>query len=423
MKKAIKTICFFIALFFSVPGAVGQDNLTLVLKNGSQYKGFVSRQQPGKNLSFTSSDANIYLPDSMVTSITDIEVPIATLSPEWVKWAEENDAFKGEGDKRTLTLSNITGPGNNISQVRVIERGAKTRYIDLSPKIYKIRWEDIEVIRGERRPKLLLSGVDRRYLLDSNKTYEGQYIEEVPGKTVSLLTPEGIIQVVNTSEIVKDTRVKLNPNQSLLEQSDLIDVVTLKDDATPLRGIIFERNYSKTGSKKDSYFCLLNEKGEIVTCLNSDVVEYGKEKNPGYKPLTDLVLGKDQGAVNRMVETLRPVREKDGVLYVPIDSLNICLNREHNQRISAEFSVDNSSAHQFRLVKLMKYVDKKAKKEYYGFTYESLHKSGLIPSEVATTVNGVSGMVFTIPSPTSGYYIVFDPISNKALPFKIEDAK
>ena len=44
--------------------------------------------------------------------------------------------------------------------------------------------------------------------------YEGQYVEEVPGETMSLLRDNGVIEVFNTEEVMKDNRFKINPNQA-----------------------------------------------------------------------------------------------------------------------------------------------------------------------------------------------------------------
>ena len=80
----------------------------LLLKNGSELEGYISVQRPGENFTFTTERAVIYLLNKdLKESIVDHEVNIKQLSPEWIKWAENNDAFEGLGDNRTLKLSDI----------------------------------------------------------------------------------------------------------------------------------------------------------------------------------------------------------------------------------------------------------------------------------------------------------------------------
>lgn len=223
--KVIKALLFGFALIAGLANASAQDNLTVVLKDGTELTGYISRQRPGENFTFSTSKAVVLLPNKDVKSIVDNEVKFNSLSPEWQKWAEENDAFDGVRNNRSLLLSDIITNKGAINRVRVLEKGAKVRYLELTPNTYSLSWDTIEVVRAEKRPKLLLSGINRRYKLASGMEYEGQYVEEVPGETMSLLRDNGMIEVFNTEEVMKDNRFKINPNQSLLEQSDLIDIV------------------------------------------------------------------------------------------------------------------------------------------------------------------------------------------------------
>lgn len=60
-----------------------------------------------QNFSFTAEQAIIFMPGKDTKSIVDHDINIKHLSPTWIKWAEENDAFIGIGDNRILTQSDI----------------------------------------------------------------------------------------------------------------------------------------------------------------------------------------------------------------------------------------------------------------------------------------------------------------------------
>lgn len=416
--KVTKAFLFGFALIAGLATASAQDNLTVVLKDGTELTGYISRQRPGENFTFSTSKAIVLLPNSDVKSIVDNEVKIGSLSPEWQEWAEENDAFDGIGNNRTLLLSEIITNKGSINRVRVLEKGAKVRYLELSPNTYSLNWDTIEVLRADKRPKLLLSGINRRYKLASGMEYEGQYVEEVPGETMSLLRDNGVIEVFNTEEVLKDIRFKINPNQTLLEQSYLIDIVQMKNGSTH-RGVIFERNYSESDEITNDYLLIQLDNGTTMSLNLADIIEYSKEKNPAYKPVTDIELADGEAAINRNIGTLISTDEVSGIVTVDTDSLKITIPSNIPQSITAEFSMDNAKAQQLKLIRIRKYQDKKGKSIYYGFTFEDMVKNAVLPKSVETSVNGISKLEYTLPNGGSGIYGVYDPLTNKIIIFKI----
>lgn len=409
---------FGLALVAGLATASAQDNLTVVLKDGTELTGYISRQRPGENFTFTTSRATVLLPHNDVKSIIDSDVRVSSLSPEWREWADKNDAYDGMGDSRTLTLSDIITTNGSINRVRILEKGAKVRYLELTPNSFSLPWDTIEVVKADKRPKLMLSGVNRRYKLASGMEYEGQYVEEVPGQTMSLLRDNGVVEVFNTEDVMKDNRFKINPNQTLLEQSDLIDIVQLKNGGTH-RGVIFERNYSDSDEITNDYLLIQLENGSTMSINLADIVEYRKEKNPQYRPLTDIVLADNQAAINRNVIRWQPTKEVSGIVTVDTDSLSLNITPGSHQVITAEFHMDNAKAQQLKLIRIRKYQDKKAKSHYYGFTFEDMVKNAILPKSVETSVNGISKIEYTIPTGATGIYGVYDPLTNKIVIFKI----
>lgn len=416
--KATKVLLFGFALIAGLATASAQDNLTVVLKDGTELTGYISRQRPGEDFTFTTSKATVLLPSKDVQSIVDSDVKISSLPSEWKEWAEKNDAYDEIGNTRTLLLSDIITHNGSINRVRILEKGAKVRYLELSPNTYSLNWDTIEVVKANKRPKLMLSGVNRRYKLASGMEYEGQYVEEVPGQTMSLLRDNGVVEVFNTEEVMKDNRFKINPNQTLLEQSDLIDIVQLKNGGTH-RGVIFERNYSDSDEITNDYLLIQLESGSTMSINLADIVEYRKERNPKYKPITDIVLEEGQAAINRNIVSLFPTKEIAGIVTIDMDSLKLNISSENPQIIFAEFQMDNAKAQQLKLIKIRKYYDKKAKSNYYGFTFEDMVKNSILPKSVETSINGISKIEYAVPTGATGIYGVYVPLTNKVAIFKI----
>lgn len=428
MKIKILFITLFLLSCFDPIQA--QNNLKVVLKDGSELVGYISRQRPGEDFTFTTSKATIILPSQKVKSMVDNDVKYDLLSEEWKKWADENDVISGVGNNRTITLSDVITDKGTISKVRILEKGAKIKYLELSPNSYSLSWDTLSVVKCEHRPKLLLSGIDRKYKIKSGMEYEGQYVEEIPGITLSLYRKNGVIDVFNTIDVVKDNRIKINPNQTLLEQSDLIDIVMLKNGSS-YQGIIFERNYfgyddldsiPKNNHKliQHDYLLIQLENESRVSINLSDIAEYRKEPNPKYNPVTDILLSEGDFFVNRNKAKIQEAKEENKLIIVSTDTISVEIEKgSTNTTISIESKFPNPMEYQqYKLVKANKYLDKKVKNYYYAFTYEDLVKTIVLPFKAETSVNGTTKIDFNIVTP--GIYVFYNPSTKQSVIFKVK---
>lgn len=277
-------LCVYALAAFAA-NATASDALTVVLKNGSELTGFISRQRPGEKFTFSSSKSIMALPGKDIFSIRYVEHPEDSLPADWKKWADENDAYVTDGGRRTLVLSEIITKSGTVKQVRILEKGVRVRYLSFSPQVFSLGWDSIESVKADKRPKLLISGVNRRYILASGEEYEGQYLGEIPGKTLSILLDNGIIEVLDSEEVVTDRCIKLNPLQSLYEQSMLVDIIITKD-STCHTGIVYERNYPAGNSSDKDHLLLQLGDGSTERINLDEIDEYLKEKNPGYREMT-----------------------------------------------------------------------------------------------------------------------------------------
>ena len=209
--------------------ANAQSVQTLVLNNGSEMEGYIAAQRPGVDFTFNSDRATIYLVPEEVKTITDRDILITELDDAWKTWAEDNDAYIGIGDNRIFRLSDIEkSDGSIIKGVRVLERGSRIKYVEITKSSYTLKWSNITLVKNAKRSRTQLSGIDRVYKLNDNREFIGQYVEEIPGKTVCLYNDNGFVEVITLDKVVKDSRVAINNNQTIFEKSEYLDVVIKK---------------------------------------------------------------------------------------------------------------------------------------------------------------------------------------------------
>ena len=414
----LKGILFIVCLLQGVVALNATIVQKLVLKSGSELEGYISKQRPGSNFTFVAEKAVIYMPGTEVKNIFDNEIKIKDLSPAWIKWAEKNDAFKGSGEDRVLTLSNIVTGNKTINRVRILEKGAKIKYLEMSDNLYSLDWDTIEVVRVNKRVKTALSGINRVYKLKNGTEYEGQYVEEVPGKTLSLYSNSGVVEVFNTNEVVKYSMKKVNPNQSLFEQSELLDILQLKDNAVKT-GIVIEQNFDER-SPVDNYLLIQTVGGTTESVKLADIIEYRKEVNPQYTPLYDVLLDKGELVINRQPINEMKVKESDGYIILPQDTGAVVITKtspETEVIIEARFQNDDAT-HTLEIVRVKDIKDRKDRHLFWGFTYEDIVKTQVQPKSVQTSVNQTTKFIYLFDR--TGLYVIYNPKEKSAIPFIIK---
>lgn len=416
MKIKNLLLAAFLCSFVSVSA---QDNLRLFLKDGSELIGYISRQRPGENFTFTTNRAIISLNNDNVKSILDSNVKVKDLSKEWAQWAKENNAIINSGDNAYIVLSNIVTNNGSINGVRILEKGVRVKYLEIKSNAYTLSWDTIEVIKVDQRPQLQISGINRKYKLKSGMEYEGEYAGEIPGQTLSLYQNNGVIFVFNRDDVLKDNRYKINPNQGLFEQSDLLDIVQLQN-GNLLKGIIIERNYSEVDTITSDYLLLQSENGNIQSIKLADILEYRKEPNPSYKPLTDVELSVGEYMINRNRVNTQKTKEVDNIVSMDIDSINtIIQTKDSTTEITIETKfADNAEIMQLKLVKIKKYNIKKEKSSINGVSYEDIVKEAIQQKKIETSINNITKITYQIKG--KGVYALYNPANKNAIVFKVE---
>ncbi len=434
MKK-IFLLVISVFTFSQVDAVVVQK---VYLKNGSVLNGYIQTQDKKDNITFRSESAIICVSGKNATT-TERVYKIGDLDKKWIEWAEKNDAFNGIGDSRTLTLNEVIFNHSNSSEsndsvaieddsgmfenefklshpsvikVKVLEKGLKIRYLELTPNTYNFSWNDIESVKADRREKTMLSGIDRVYQLKNGQVVRGQYAGE-SYNTLSLYTNNGMVETFDIENVTKYFYKPFNPGQDIIEQSELVDIVRTKNNGI-FRGIIVERNFLEG----NNYLVIQQQSGISQMLKFADIVEYSKEENPDYKPKQDILLKDGDVVINRVATDSVEVK-KDGAVAV-LDSINhnvVIPKQGYKTKIAVEFfNPKHMSSDNLILVKVDKSQVKK--RTVYSFSTDIfvMKKFPVLGSE--TSVNHTTRIEYEVEG--QGVFALYDPENKKAMPFIVK---
>lgn len=447
MKKLL--ISFVLALSCALAQAAVVQ--TVYLKNGTVLHGYIQQQDKKDNITFRSEHAVICITDRGTStpefSIEKREYRWAELDNKWQEWAEKNNACAGTGNDRKLTLSrilyhkinepkvvdkakkdstkNVTVVGANfekdfrdhltsIERVRILEQGVHIKYIELTPNTYTFNWNEVETIKADPRPSAMLSGINREYILKDGTRVTGQYAGETYN-TLSLYTDGGLIETYAIDQVTTYLYKPLNPDQTIFEQSELIDVVRMKDKQK-FRGIIVERNFTAG----HNHLVLQSRTGSLQTLKFADIVEYAKEENTtDYAPKLDIILKDGEFVINRQKVNTVNISRQGTIIVVDSISKAITLDRKDIKgRIVVEYgNPNNYTSQHLMLVKLTKIQDKK-KGLLYTFSSDFFEMVKFDPVNTARSVNHTTRLEYEVLQP--GTYALYNMSTKKAMPFVVK---
>ena len=410
------------------------------LKNGSVLSGYIQKQDKNDNITFRSESAIICVSGQNATT-TERVYKVNDLDKQWIEWAEMNDAFNGVGDSRTLTLNEVIFNHSNnydtnkpvavidsfgvfendlkishpsVMKVKVLEKGLKIKYLELTPNTYNFSWDDIESVKADKREKTALSGIDRIYQLKNGQEVRGQYAGE-SYNTLSLYTNSGMVETFDIDNVTKYFYKPFNPNQDILEQSELVDVVRTKNSGT-FRGVIVERNFTD-GS---NYLIIQQQTGTSQMLKFADIVEYIKEENPDYKPQYDILLKKGEVVINRVATDSVGVDIKEDRVILESINYNVIVPKDGGDsttKIIVEYyNPGQLSSDHLILVKVDKSVVKK--KNVYSFSANIFSMMKYPVHKIETSVNNTTRIEYTVDR--EGVFALYDLTNKKAMPFIVK---
>lgn len=442
MKK-IFLVLSALCLFTSANAVIVQK---LMLKNGTVLFGYIQQQDGNGTMTF-HTDKAIVCVDNYIVNISENVCPESSLDEKWKEWAEENDAYNNRNGVNELTLNNLSfhsysnpndstayiskpkkdwrfedylaETGKVVRSVKVLEKGVKVKYLELTPNVYEVSWDDVFSINADRRAKNALSGIDRIYQLKSGLTVEGQYAEETLN-TIGLYVKGGMTQVFNLDDVVKFNLRPVNPAQDIFEQSELLDVLKLKNNSE-VRGIIIEQNQT-SGKKSEKYFLVRQQNGTTESVLISNIAELRKEENPKFTPKFDVILKVGETMVNGVLAESVKVKEKEDGLV--LDSVNNKIKLELIFGATPNVTVQYNSANagnteQYQLAKVQ--VETKKKETNVRLSYKDLADAGSRPVSVETSVNNTTKAEYKVSS--EGVYALYNAKTKTAVTFVVKRKK
>lgn len=441
MKNIFFSILLFIVGLLPTNAVIVQK---VYLKNGSVLNGYIQKQDKSNNITFRSESAVICVNGKNATT-TERVYKISELDKKWIDWAEKNDAFNSTGDARTLTLNEVIfnhgdkkesndtiavdesldgeydGLFENdfrishpsVMKVKVLEKGTVIKYLELTPNTYNFSWDDIKSIKGEKRPKNALSGIDRVYQLNNGQEVRGQYAGETYN-TLSLYTNGSMVETYDIDNVTKYFYKPVNPNQDIMEQSELIDVVRTKNNGT-FRGIIVERNFTKG----NNYLLIQQPTGASQMLKFADIAEYSKEENSSFKPKFDIILKDGEVVINRVATDSVGITKDRSTLVLDSINHNVVVPCEGTTtKIVVEYhNPKHLSSDHLLLVKVDKSIGKK-KKEIYSFSADIFEMKKFTALGSETSVNNTTRVEYIVGG--KGVFALYDQNNRKAMPFIVK---
>lgn len=415
----LKTLIFSV-LTMAAASANAIVSQRVTLKDGSTLDGYIALQKPGEKIQFQADEYHVIMAKEEVKSISEKEVSYNDLSEAWTKWADDNNAWLGEGENRKLLLTDIsTTEGKTIPGVRIVAKGSQIHFIGFTTRLFPLSWESVQSVTCERRKPTTLNGVNRIYTLKDGQTFEGQYVHEIPGEAIAICDETGMLQYFEADKVAKYSLTKINPEQNIYAQCDLIDVLVLKDNNRSVRGIIVERNYAEPKAA-DNYLLIQSENGFQEKIRFSQVNEYRKEPNKAYKPLEDILLNEGELCINRMKADSLSLTEEDDYLLLPNNPVGLEIIQDPKvTAVTIEFVQPKEGTQELKIMKVQTYQSAKKKDDpRYGFTYKDIAKTAISPKSSEVSVNKTCKQVFEITD--SGYYVVYNNQLQIVYPFTVK---
>ena len=406
------------------------------LKNGSVLYGYIQRQDTLGNYTVHADSAIINLVDARLATKEDTlrgawyfksqpndkVCDESELKDAWKQWAEKNNQYKTDGTKKAFNYSEISyimKDQDCFDKVKVLERGARVKFLTLTEREYKVTWNDILSIKGDRRPSNELSGINRVYVTKDGKVHKGQFAEETEN-TLGLYIDDAI-QNFNVEDVVQYLFEKNYKDQDIFEQAPLIEVVYGKDGKEEVaRGIIVEQNY-RNESDKENYIVVLEEPDRRTTVKLSDLSAICREENKTRKIILDYVLPEGEVQIDRQETKKLNVTKSDNTLYVDSITPSTVIKKD-SEKFDVEYGrTGYSSEEDFRLIKVNTKTVKK--RTYYYMTFEDLATAeGRLPIKTEMRPSSVKAEFKTpqVKDDKDNIYALYNSREEKAIIITVE---
>lgn len=438
--KRILMLGFACLWLFSAQYADAQKVETLVLSDGTELTGYVSVQNFNDGVTFYSVESKIVMPSEYVHLCTDYMEKYDNLSSEWKEWADANNWNPDEDfnlntielkhkslpfaqpKKFTIADSEELKKNSEIPDVHILMKGDRIIFVDMHPYTFTLSWDVIECQKRQPRDEQQLNGlVDVLRKGGKSEELKGTIVEQKPGKEIQLQNSNRLIEVLKADDIVSIRKERVNADQTLLQQSPLIETIVLKT-GEGITGLIKEQNFDVDDGKGYSIMTVEQADGSSRIVPHVDVKEILRKPNPDYVPLFDKELAADSIMLlnDREVKfaELKFNKKKTELRVANLDSCLIGLMLDEVKDGKFIFEVKNiNDMAGFELVPL--YEKGKKKKVEWGFTTQERYENAIRPEQKSVNSKEVLKMTFVVTKP--GLYLLYQPKQKRGIVCKIKE--
>lgn len=297
MKKAIITLI----LTFSALAMPAQNLERIFTNDGKIYYGYISSQVPGKEIVVKTVASVIVSDKASISSPTTVS--FSKLSGGWKEFLRDNPDILA--DTSRIIISDVRMDDSaSYRDAIVLQSGDVVKFVSLTENSRTIEWANYNKVVRMAKPKNEFSWVVSTFETKDGRIINGQMIEQINGKYMSVLDDKNELKSIMLNNIRCIKFRGLDERSSIFNQSRTLDIVNLKNDS--VKGIITE-------NCPGEYVLVAKENGSIMKIKSSDIVSYGKTLNADYKNVTDFEV-------------------KEGEFYCKGDTLSI-----------AKFEIDDTS--------------------------------------------------------------------------------
>lgn len=379
-------------VLFAFLQAYAQSFEQIHLTDGSVLEGYICEQIPGKAISVQTTKATLKAGSDSLLSSSERQVMVADLPSEWKKWVMAQPTSMSQ-----VALSNLQFKNSSYEDVLVTENGPIIEFVSLTNRIYPLRWDQVSKTVKQPRPEGVVSGLEDVITLKDGTKKVGYVTEQVPGKTIKIVLSDGGSTTINSSLVAVMESQPISDELTMIEQSPLLDRLTVKVNPTPIEGLIIKRQMGK-----DLTITRLDGNEEVIPLTN--IVSYAKFRNPDYKTITDRHIAKGHVVVNGDEQSawFAPLKSENG--YFVLDEASTVARRGDVMVIEA--NLENPSGAIYLIKAYRKDIPVAGSKKMVArdvFTYQDLVELAL-PIERTQTPLGNTKVTFTVPD--AGDYIL-----------------
>ena len=394
-------------------------------KGGVVVEGHITSQKLGESITFSVERTNANINSKWIASRRDAGRTYNELPSVWKDWIKESGkesvyqnsnnkfamqsirlydnaklkSFKmNQGDSITAkVLSTIFNGESHV--VHILEDGAIIGFLDQSPSTCVFNWSDIRSVEYVERESNALNGIIDVVEAKSG-VYKGQIIEKILDDRIRLKTSEGMIRNILNEDIISLKKERLNPNVSILKQTQYFDEVN------GTVGLIV----SQQMKQNPPYIIILDEK-DCERQINMEKIRTIKSvKNKNYESLTDIIIKGDEAYFNKVEIPSVICKNKKGLFTLGKDSverikeLHIDSDESHLEVLMANNDLNKTAI----LLPVNKEMD--GKDVILSFSYEDVLQKAIASKSQDVSINNTLHLEYTV---SHGYYVLYIPKAEK----------